>query len=183
MTRHQAAGHARQTIMATCLLAALSAVPAHGAETAKASPRAAITVGGANVVMLAADDRLRAFVDRVADNAPVADAALSITMADGPRLNLLRVSDGDFVAAFSHVGHAQDTFLVSLASPDGNGAGAVELRYRDEGRVTSPSDLFDLRGSAGIAVVTSAIGAVSGAFVVLQMTTRRRRAGVAALGS
>lgn len=94
------------------ILAALWSVAAH-ADAPKPSPRGAVEIGGTSVVLVAANNKIYAFIDRLEDNAPVSDAALSIDLANGSGLKLLHVSGGQFVAAFSHAGHMQDAFIIS----------------------------------------------------------------------
>ena len=134
------------------MLVAVAALPVRAEENAaKPSPRTAVEIGGASVVLVAANDKIYAFIDRLEDNAPVADAALSVDLADGSSLKLTRVSDGLFVAPFNRAGHMQDAFMVSLVSPDGTGDGAAEIGYDDVPAPEVRSVRFDLRANATVA--------------------------------
>ena len=82
-------------IAVAVVLAALRSAPACADEvTVGPSPRTTIEIGGASVVLVAANDQIYAFVDRLEDNAPIIDFILSIDLADGPILKLARVSRG-----------------------------------------------------------------------------------------
>ncbi len=132
---------------------------------------------------MAANDKIYAFIDRLEDNAPVADAALSVDLADGSSLKLTRVADGLFVAPFNRAGHMQDAFMVSLVSPDGTGDGAAEIGYDDVPAPEIQSVGFDLRANATVAAVAGAIGAALATSVMLLTRTRRRRASDRSVGS
>ncbi len=165
------------------VLAAMSWLPAFADEfAARPSPRTAVEIGGASVVLVTANDKIYAFIDRLEDNAPVADAALSVDLADGSSLKLTRVSDGLFVAPFNRAGHMQDAFMVSLISPDGTGDGAAEIGYDDVPAPEVSAARFDLRANATVALVSGATGAALATAVMLLARTRRRRA-AASVGS
>jgi hypothetical protein len=164
-------------ILAAVVLAALSGLPARADEdAARPSPRTAVEIGGASVVLVAANDRIYAFVDRLEDNAPETDAVLAVSLADGTSLKPKRVADGMYVAPFTHAGHMQDAFLVSLVSPDGAGDAAAEIAYGGEGTPEVPAPQVDLRGNAAIALVAGAIGAAMATSAMLLTRNRRRRA-------
>lgn len=171
-------------IVAAAVLTAACFSPVRASEDApKASPRTAVEIGGASVVLVAANEKIYAFIDRLEDNAPVTDAALSVDLADGSSLKLSRVADGLFVAPFSRSGHTQDAFMVSLVSPDGTGDGAAEIGYDDVPAPETPVARFDLRANATVAVVSGAIGAALATSVMLLTRTRRRRAAGAPVSS
>ncbi len=160
---------------------ALGALPARaGDDAVQPSPRTAVEIGAASVVLVAANDKIYAFVDRLEDNAPVADSALSVDLADGTRLKLTRVSDGLFVAPFSRNGRMQDAFLVSLVSQDGTGDATAEIAYGDVQAPEVPAFRLDLRTNGAIALVSGAIGAALSASVMLLTLGRRRRGPVSA---
>lgn len=166
------------------VLVALSVAPARAEQdVTRAAPRAAVEIGGASVVLVVANDQIYAFVDGVADNAPLSDAALGVDLADGSSLRLARVSPGLFVAPFSRTGHMQDAFMVSLASSDASGEGAVELLYDEAPAPEAPAVGFDMRVSGAIAVVAGAIGVALTGAVLLLSRTRRRRAARSLAGS
>lgn len=131
------------------------------ADAVAPSPRAAVEIGGASVVLVAARDKIYALVDRLDDNAPVAEFALSVDLADGSSLKLSRVSDGLFVAPFTRAGRVQDSFMISLVSPFGSGNGAAEIVYDAAPVREAPTGHFDLRSSA-IALVGGPVGALMG---------------------
>src|SRR5205807_10505433 len=64
------------------LLAAVPPSPVRaddgGDDGPQAAPRSVVKIGGVSVVLIAANDRLYAFVDRISDNAPAADAQLTV---------------------------------------------------------------------------------------------------------
>lgn len=155
----------------------LGALPARaGDDAAQPSPRTAVEIGGASVVLVAANDKIYAFVDRLEDNAPLANSALSVDLADGTRLKLTRVSDGLFVAPFNRNGRMQDAFLVSLVSQDGTGDATAEIAYGDvQPPEAPPAFRLDLRTDGAIALVSGAIGAALTASVMLLTLGRRRR--------
>lgn len=135
-------------VVATCMLAALAAAPARAADDrAKASPRTTADIGGASVVLVAANDRLYAFVDRIEGNAPVGDARLGIGLADGSSLKLATVSEGMFTAPYNHGNRVRETFVVTLASADGSGEARPEITYDDVVVAEAPPAL---PGSAGL---------------------------------
>ncbi len=113
----------------------------------------------------------------------MADAALSIDLADGSSLNLSRVSDGFFVAPFNRAGHMEDAFMISLASPDATGDGAAEIQYEDTPLEVPPAVHSDLRANSVVAVSVGAIGAALAGSAMLLTRTRRRRAAVPPAGS
>jgi hypothetical protein len=164
-------------LAATLVAASLCLGPARADENApKASPRAAVEIGGASVVLLSANDKIYAFVDRLEDNAPVTDSALSVDLADGSTLALSRVTDGLYVAPFNRAGHMQDAFMISLVSPDGTGDGAAEIAYDDQPPPERPGIVFD-RHYATLAAGAAAVGAVvAGLGIFLSRIRRRRRA-------
>lgn len=163
---------------------ALAALPARaGADPARPSPRGVVAIGGASVVLVAANNRIYAFVDRLEDNAPVDNAVLSLALADGAGLKLSelkpqRVAEGLFVAPFSHAGRHQDAFLVSLASPAGSGAATAYIAYAGAAAADVAPAGTELSGKAAIALVAGAIGAAVATSVIL-LTRRRRRAAAA----
>lgn len=163
-------------LLAGLLLAAGS--PA-GAAAPPASPRAVVEIGGASVVLVAANDRLYAFVDRLDDNAPVGEAVLSVGLAEASGadlagLALRRVGDGLFVAPFSHAGRGRDAFNVSLASPAGSGDARAEIVYGIEAAPAPPPASGEVRGKALVALAAGAAGAALASAALLLM--RRRRA-------
>jgi hypothetical protein len=159
-------------IAVALVLAALLAAPAGAGEAViKPPPRTVVEIGGTSVVLVAANDKIYAFVDRLEDNAPVTNAALSVVLADGSRLELSRVSGGQFVAPFRRSGHLQDGFVISLVSPDGTGDEAAVIVYEDPPLLAAPAVHFDLRNSA-IALVGGPIGALVGTSFLRSLPAR-----------
>jgi hypothetical protein len=166
------------------LLTALSAAPVRAeTDVSKPLPRGSVVIGDTSVVLIAANDKIYALVDRLEDNAPVADATLSVDLANGPGLNLSRISDGLFVAPFNRAGHLEDAFMISLASPDGTGEGAAELQYEDMPAPQTEAVPFDLRGTAAAGLLVGAVGALLAGSAMVLSRTRRRRAAVRLAGS
>ena len=184
MGKQTGAGRSSNCLAVAFALAALSAVPAYAeGDAARPAPRTAVTIGGASVVMVSANDKLYAFVDRLDDNAPVTEAALSIDLADGSNLKLTRVSDGLFTAPFNRAGHMRDAFMVSLVSPDGTGDATAEIGYDDVQTPEAPPVGVDFRGNAVVAGVSALAGAAFAAAVMLLSRSRRRRGAASAVGS
>ena len=153
----------RNLLATACMFGALSASPAWADEAQpKPSPRTAVEIGGASVVLVTANDRLYAFVDRLDDNAPVADGKLGVALPDGSNLLLTQVSDGYYVAPYDRTGHMRDAFLVSLASADGTGEAATEIAYDDMVLAEAPAPARATGSPANLAVsiVSGLIGAV-----------------------
>jgi hypothetical protein len=145
----------------------------------RAAPRAVVKIGGVSVVLIAANDRLYAFVDRIADNAPAADASITVASANvAARLDMQAATAGLFVAPFVRTGHLRDVFTVGVRAAAGSGQGTAELVYDDlprpeEGPAGSGLEAF-------IALVAGALGAASALAVVWYRQPRRRPDAVAA---
>ncbi len=149
---------------------ALSSAPVR-ADATKPFPRAAVEIAGTSVVLVVAGDRIYALVDRLDDNAPRADCALSIGLADGSSLMLSRLENGIFAAPFNRAGHSQDQFTITLVSHDGSGDGAAEIVYDDVPAPHAPLGHFDVRHTA-IALVGGPIGALMGGPFGRSLTAR-----------
>lgn len=108
-----------QRIVAVLLVflayASPSASPPVWAAAREAAPRAAVTIGEFSVVLIAADGRIQAFVDRIADNAPADDVVLGLRPRGGGALRFAQAAPGLFVAPFAHAGRIRDSFVVTLA--------------------------------------------------------------------
>lgn len=168
---------------ALAFIGLLAAVPpgpvraaAAGDDTSgpKAAPRAVVTIGGVSVVLIAANDRLYAFLDRISDNAPAADARLTVSpaaAAAAAKLDMRRATSGLFVAPFVRTGHLRDAFTVSVRSAAGTGQQTAELVYNDLPRATekATSGL-----EAFIALVAGALGAAMALAIVWFRQSRRR---------
>lgn len=140
----------------------------------KAAPRSVVKIGGVSVVLIAANDRLYAFLDRLSDNAPASDARLTVTpaaSAPAAKLDMKRATVGLFVAPFDRTGHLRDAFTVSVRSAAGSGQETAELVYDDLPRpvekATSGLEVF-------IALVAGALGAAVALAIVWFRQSRRR---------
>jgi hypothetical protein len=107
-------------------------------DAPRPTPRTAITIGGASVVLVATKDKIYAFVDRIEDNAPIEDAQLELDTAEGTSINMHRApitmnkaTAGLFVGPFNRAGHRQDAFMVTLRSSPGDGQEPAEITYTD----------------------------------------------------
>ncbi|MEJ0019341.1 MAG: hypothetical protein WDN25_22875 [Acetobacteraceae bacterium] len=164
------------------LLLAPVAVRADG-EAPHAAPRTAVQIGDASVVLIAANDRLYAFVDRIEDNAPLADADLIVASADGTPLAMVRATDGLFAAPFPRGGRMRDAFVLSLRSPAATGDARAEIAY-DDLAPPGPGTAHGASGSSlGIAIVSGSIGALGAVMAMLWLRGGRRRPASATVGT
>ena len=161
--------------VACCLTVCLSGVARADDEAPKPSPRTAIHIGGASVVLVAANNHLYAFVDRTEDNAPVKDADLDIDSADGTSLEISKASEGLFVAPFNRAGHMHDAFMVSLRSPEASGEAPAEIAYDDLPDSAAGDSGSGLASKVSIALVAGGIGAIASALFMFWLTGRRKR--------
>lgn len=170
-------------ILAFCLAAVVpTPARAEGGGSAHLTPRTAITIGGASVVLVATEDKLYAFVDRLEDNAPVEDADLTIDTADGSSVELRRApvtmnkaTAGLFVGDFDRGGRTQDAFMVTLRSSVGDGRAPAEITYADSTGAIAPAPQQTLASRLAIVVVSGSIGAVGAVMVMLWLRSGRRR--------
>jgi len=143
-------------------------------DAVKPAPRVAIEIDGASVVLIAANNQLYAFVDRIEDNAPVADAELTVDLADGTSLPLSKAAGGMFVAPFNRTGHMHDAFMVSLHSKQSSGDVPAEIGYDDLPEAPAAPVTGSFRTKLSISLVSAAIGAF-GAALAMRWFGRRRR--------
>jgi|GEM_PF-1715170 len=151
-------------------------------DASKPAPRVAVEIDGASVVLIAANSHLYAFVDRIEDNAPVADAELSVDLADGTTLPLTKAAGGMFVAPFDRSGHMHDAFMVSLRSKQSTGDTPAEIGYDDLPDAPPAADHGTLATKLSIAAVSAVIGAIGAALISHWYARRRRSIAVARLG-
>ncbi len=171
-------------IGATCCLVLLAPSIARADDEApKPAPRTAIQIGGVSVVLIAANDHLYAFVDRVEDNAPVKDAELGVDSADGTSLEMSRASDGLFVAPFNRAGHMHDAFMVSLRSPDATGDVQAEIAYDDLPDNSGSDAKPNIASKVSIALVSGGIGAIASALFMLWRRGGRKRTAAGSVGT
>lgn len=154
------------------------------------APRTAITIGGASVVLIAANDKLYAFVDRIEDNAPVEDAELSIDDAEGGSVEMHRApitmnkaTSGLFVGPLHRKGHMQDAFMVSLHSSAGSGEGPAEIIYTDIPDSAASNAMVGPAAKIAVAVVSAGIGAIATVLVMLWLRSGRKRATARSVGT
>lgn len=125
-------------------------------DGALAAPRAAVEIQGVGVVLIATNGKLHAFVDRVADNAPLDDAGLFIVLAESRPLSLTRVSPGLFIAPYDPGARRKDHFLISIGGPDGVGDAMAEIGFAStrelpgQGAADDPSTRLQLMVASGV---------------------------------
>jgi hypothetical protein len=144
------------------------------ADGAKAAPRSVVKIGGLSVVLIAANDHLYAFIDRLSDNAPADDARLTVSPAAATaaaKLDMKQATAGLFVAPFNRSGHLRDAFTVAVASESGTGQETAELVYDD---VPKPVERATSGLEAFIALVAGALGAAIALAIVWFRQSRRR---------
>jgi hypothetical protein len=165
---------------AFALIAVLAAIPPGpvraddgGDDAPKAAPRSVIKIGGVSVVLIATNDRLYAFVDRLSDNAPASDARVTVSRAaaSAAKLDMKRATGGLFVAPFDRTGHLRDSFTVAVRSAAGTGQETAELVYSD---VPVPAAKVTSGLEAIIALVAGALGAALALAIVWFRQSRRR---------
>jgi hypothetical protein len=169
--------------LACCITVCLSGVARADDDAPKPAPRTAIHIGGASIVLIAANDHLYAFVDRTADNAPLNNAELDIDSADGPSLDISKASEGLFVAPFNRAGHMHDAFMVSLRSPEATGEAPAEIAYDDLPDNAAGDASSGLASKIYIALVAGGIGAIATALFMFWLTGRRKRTAARPVGT
>jgi len=151
-------------------------------DIVKPMPRATVTIGGASVVLIAAPDKLYAFVDRIEDNAPVEDAELAIDTSEGSSITMTRApitmseaTAGLFVGPLNRKGHMQDAFMVTLRSSVGDGQQPTEIIYTDVVPPITMLPLSNVGSKIAVALVSAGIGAVTTAMLMLWLRSGRKR--------
>lgn len=157
--------------LSLALLQPIAARAADQGDGEPASPRAVVDIGGVSVVLIAAQGRLHAYVDRIADNAPSTDSRITITTADGRSVAMAPASEGLFVGPFDPGVRKRDTFLVSVTGPDATGEGLTEIIFASDSAIAAHAG-DGMRDKLLIAVVSGLIGLVLGT-----MLMRRRSVG------
>lgn len=172
-------------VVASCLVVAAPSPARADDDAPRPAPRTAITIGGASVVLVAANDKLYAFVDRIEDNAPVEDAQLSIDTAEGGSIEmhrapitLNRATAGLFVGPLNRKGHMQDAFMVSLQSSAGSGDEPAEIIYNDAPDAAAAAAAVSPASKIAVAVVSGGIGVIATVLVMLWLRGARRRVSV-----
>lgn len=183
-------------ILAFCLVVMAPPARAQDDEPPRPTPRTAITIGGASIVLVAPMDKpatatglaprtgkLYVFVDRLDNNAPVEDAKIEIDTADGDTipmqrapLSLNKATAGLFVGPLNRAGRQQDAFMVTLQSSVGSGQHEAEITYTDVipppgmAMMNQRRDMAIAAASAGLGVITTVV------FMLWLRASNRRRA-------
>ena len=179
------------TVVLACCLVCLASPNAHADDQpSRPTPRTAVIIGGASVVLVATKDRLYAFVDRLDDNAPVEDAALEIDTADGDTIDmhkapitLNKATAGLFVGPINRAGRQQDAFMVSLKSSAGSGQQPAEIAYTDVIPPPAVLAMINQRTDMAIAAVSASLGAIVTVVFMLWLRSSRRRVAARPAGS
>ena len=166
---------ASAVVLACCITVCLSGVARADDDAPKPAPRTAIHIGGASIVLIAANDHLYAFVDRTEDNTPLDNAELDIDSADGPSLDVSKASECLYVAPFNRAGHMHDAFMVSLRSPEVTGDAPAEIASDDLPDSAGGDAGSGLASKIYIALVAAGIGAIASALLMRWLTGRRKR--------
>ncbi len=178
------AAYALATVVLACFLVCLAPAKARADdnEPPRPTPRTAVVIGGASVVLVAAKDRLYAFVDRLDDNAPVEDAELEIDTADGDTIDmhkapitLNKATAGLFVGPINRAGRQQDAFMVTLNSSVGSGQQPAEITYTDVIPPPAVLAMINQRTNMAIAAVSASLGAIVTVVFMLWLRGSRRR--------
>jgi len=154
------------------------------------TPRTAVTIGNASVVLVATTDRLYAFVDRIEDNAPVGDAEIDIDTPEGSSIamdrapiTMNRATAGLFVAPFDRKGHLRDSFIVTLRSSAGSGQETVEIVYDPAAASAAIAPASGIGSKLAVALVSGGIGAVASVLAMLWWRGSRRHPSTTPVGS
>jgi hypothetical protein len=156
---------------------ALAAPPARAAgdRSTGPAPRAAVEMAGLSVVLITANGKLHAFVDRQSDNAPAEDATLTVATAEGSAIRLRQTTAGLFVAPFDPGQRQRDTFLIGVTSALGTADAIAEITYRPPGAAVTPPADETLRDRLLIAVLAGGIGLVLGSMAVRRRSQRQQQ--------
>jgi hypothetical protein len=151
-------------------------VRANDDDGAPVAPRAAVEIQGVGVVLIVTNGKLHAFVDRVADNVPLDNAGLIVALAEGRPLSLTRVSSGLFIAPYDPGGRRKDSFLVSVAGPDGAGDAMAEISFVPPKEMMGQTDGEDTAGRLLLVIASTALGLLVGALAMRWWPIGRARA-------
>ncbi len=151
-------------------------------DAPRPTPRTAVTIGGASVVLVATKDKIYAFVDRIEDNAPIEDAQLELDTAEGTSIHVRRApitmnkaTAGLFVGPFNRVERQQDAFMVTLRSSAGDGQEPAEIAYTDiPDRNATPAPQ-SVEAKLAVVAVSGSIGVVAAVIFMLWLRGGRRR--------
>lgn len=159
-------------------------------DAPRPTPRTAITIGGASVVLVATKDKIYAFVDRIEDNAPIEDAQLELDTAEGTSINMHRApitmnkaTAGLFVGPFNRAGRQQDAFMVTLHSSAGDGQEPAEITYTDIPDRNAMPAPQSVEAKLAMVAVSGGIGVVSAIMFMLWLRGGRRRVAARSVGA
>lgn len=167
-------GVLRSLLALLVVIIGLGVVTVHAADgdENQAAPRSSVEIGGVSLVLITANGKLHVFVDRLEDNAPAAHVRLTVTTAEGRPVGLTEASAGLFVGVFDIGARKRDSFLVSVAGPDGTGDATTEIVYGVDDKVMAATG-DGLRDKLLIAIVAGLIGLVLGTMLVRRRSVRR----------
>jgi hypothetical protein len=178
----------------TCGLVLYAPSNAHADDDAPPpAPRTVIIIGDASVSLIAANDQLYAFVDRLDDNTPVSDAELSVEINDRASITpawvpiaMNRAAAGRFIGPLKRAGRQHDAFVVSLQSSAGSGDAPAEIIYYLPVVVNSaylPPPATSMSTTLPIAGVSGIIGAVVVAILTFSWGGWRQRGTASTVGT
>jgi hypothetical protein len=141
-------------------------------------------------VLIAANNKLYAFVDRIEDNAPVEDAELSVENAEGGSVEMRRApitmnkaTAGLFVGPLDRRGRMQDAFMVSLHSSAGSGEEPAEIIYTDLPDYIAVNAAIRPMAKIAVAAVSGGIGVIATVLVMLWLRSGRKRTTARSVGT
>jgi hypothetical protein len=130
-------------------------------KTAAAAPRAAVEIEGFSVVLIAANNRLYAYIDRLDDNKPADDAQVAVLLAGQDPLSLTKAASGLYVAPFERGNLKRAGFAVSLEAGEAKGYATTEIVFSDGSPAAAPADSGNRLLTTGIALAAALIGAAA----------------------
>lgn len=183
--------------LVVALLAATAAAAHEGhdhgppaAPAAASSPRAAAVSDQYELVAILRGDRLTIYLDRFADNEPVTDATVAVTIADAAdAVTAERTGEGTYQLTSERLRTPGEVELVfAITRPDGDDLLATALRVPDGPRaeaapVSALHRWFDALSPATLGVAAAVVLGVPGLLLLRRRNLRRAAAaGAAALG-
>jgi hypothetical protein len=123
------------------------------------SPRAAVKIEGVSVILISANDKLHAFIDRIEDNQPDESAEIVVTPEGGEPLNMSVEGKGWFVAPFERGSLKKASFQVSIQSENGRGQANAEIVYDDDKPRAAPEPGLSGIMLAAVALFAALVGA------------------------
>ncbi len=176
--------------LAACLTLAAPTLARADDDGPKPAPRTFVRIGDASVVLIATQDKLFAFVDRIEDNSPVEDAQVEIETSEGASITMHRApitmnkaTAGMFVGSLERKGHMQDAFMVTLNSSAGSGQEPTEIIYDDVRPTVGILPISPVGSKIAVALVSAGIGAVASLMIMLWLRNGRKRPAAGSVGS